>query len=190
MDRERAIQFCCKYAEKCSKKDFYQPVIFDPGIIEIRGKWHEETLQLADIVLADCCQKSVLDLGCMNGFFLYESIRKGAKLAVGVEKDTAEISIGEEIKDILGSPVKLIHSAIEDYIPDSFDIVLMMNVIHVLNNPKHTISRFLNASKKVLVIEYRSGHEDLFPRHPDRIIDSPRSEGRRKVAFFSPCKQV
>lgn len=183
MKREQAILFCHRYAYK----ELYQPIIFVPEIIEMKGKWNEATKQLANMILPDCSGKSVLDLGCMHGFFLYEALKRGAKKAVGVDYDVAEMSIAKEIKDILESPIELVHERIEEYQPNQhFDIVLMMNITHVLESPKETISRFLSISKELLVVEYRPGHESLFPRNPDLMCDSPRSAGYRKLAFFYP----
>lgn len=182
MDRELAIQFCHRYAYK----KLYQPIIFVPGIIEMRGKWNEATKELADFILPDCSGKSILDLGCMHGFFLYEALKRGASRAVGVDHDVAEMAIAQEIKEILDMPVELIHKSIEDYQPDqSFDIILMMNITHVLDNPQKTIARFLDVVNELLVVEYRPGHESLFPREPDRMCDSLRSAGYRKLAFFN-----
>lgn len=182
MDRERAIQFCRRYAHK----EFYQPIVFIPGIIEIQGKWNEATKDLVSMVLPDCSGKTVLDLGCMHGFFLYEALKRGAKRAVGIDHDVAEMAVAQEIKEIMDMPVELFHEKIEEYQPDQqFDIVLMMNITHVLSDPKETTTKFLDVAKELLVVEYRPGHESLFPREPDRMCDSLRSAGYRKLAFFT-----
>ncbi len=180
MNRERAIQFCQQYADK----QFYQPIVFVPDIIEIQGKWNTATKDLADLILSNCSGKSVLDLGCMHGYFLHEAIKRGASQAVGVDHDTVEMSLAREIKDILELPIELVEAKIEDFEPPVFDIVLMMNITHVLNEPENTIQRFLKLAKELLVIEYRPGHESAFPRQPDKVFDSPRSAGYRKLALF------
>lgn len=152
----------------------------------MRGKWNEATKKLADIVLSDCSDKTVLDLGCMHGYFLYEALKRGAKRAVGIDHDSAEMTIAREVKEILEKPVELIEQKVEEYESDEpFDIILMLNITHVLESPQEVIVRFLNMAKDLLVIEYRHGHESLFPREPDEMRDSPRSAGYRKLAFFS-----
>lgn len=180
MDRQKAIDFCHKY----SSKKFYQPVVFVPGVIEILGKWDTGTKELADIALGNCAGKSVLDLGCMHGFFLHEAIRQGAKQAVGVDYDVAEIAIAQEIRNILEMPIELVHENIHKYQPNqSFDIILMMNITHVLDDPQKTIAKFMNIANNSLIVEYRSG-QNFFPRKPNQEYDSPRSVGYRKLAFF------
>jgi len=180
MNREKAIQFCRRY----SSKQFYQPVVFVPGVIEIKGKWNDATKELADIVLDGCSGKSVLDLGCMHGFFLYEALKKGASYAVGVDHDVVEMELAREIRDILQFHVDLVEEKIEEYDSDFFDIILMMNVTHVLNNPKDIIDKFLKFAKDRMAVEYLSGQDNLFSCPPNKILNSPRAAGHRKLALF------
>ena len=83
MDRKKAMDFV--YEHRNTK--FYHPVIFVPGIIEIRGKWHDATKQMAQILFENIKGKSVLDLGCNSGFFLHEAQNRGATRLVGVDHD-------------------------------------------------------------------------------------------------------
>jgi 2-polyprenyl-3-methyl-5-hydroxy-6-metoxy-1,4-benzoquinol methylase len=180
MNRKRAIQFCHKYATK----RFYQPVVFVPGVIEVKGKWNEATKKLSSLILRNCAGKSILDLGCMHGYFLHEAKKEGADEVVGVDHDIVEVRIAEEINEILDDGVNIVHKDLADYTPDHpFDIVLMMNIIHVLPDPATVINRYLDFCTE-LVIEHDEGHDKYFPRQPDQVLDSPRSAGHRKLSCF------
>lgn len=180
MNKSSAISFCRKYR----KKKFYQPVIFVPGVIEIQGKWHEATKLLAHEILNNCSGKSILDLGCMHGFFLHEAKKCGAGASVGVDYDIAEISIAREVNEIFDDGVEIVHEDLEQYNPSqNFDIVLMLNILHVLKTPHKTIDRYLNNYGQ-LIIEHEEKHEVHFPLKPHTSYESPRSARYRKVSIF------
>lgn len=180
MDRERAIQFCHKYAQK----QFYQPIIFVPGIIEVEGKWNDATKELARICLAGIKGKSILDLGCNIGFFVREALNLGANLAIGVDHDPIEMDIAIEISKITQDDAIWKNDKIEIYEPDrAFDVVLMLNVLHVVDDPKAIINRYMEHSK-VLIIEHLESQSNYFPKKPDCKIASPRCFGYRILSSF------
>ncbi len=185
MDRDKALAFCHKYGDK----QFYQPIIFVPGIIEMRGKWHDATKLLAEEILADVKGKTILDIGCLHGFFLHEALRRGATAALGVDYDTVEIAIAEEINEIFEDGAVLVHDKLEDYTPkNSYDLVLMMNILHVLDNPREMLEKYLRVTNELLVVEHRPDHEKHFPDLESHSSPSPRSAGYRKLSWFHVVK--
>jgi SAM-dependent methyltransferase len=181
MDSSKIHSFCDKY----KNKKFYQPVIFVPGSIEIEGKWHNGTKLLADKILNDCSNYSILDLGCMNGFFLFEAIKRGAIEGVGIDHDLIELFIGKEINDIFEFPIDFIHNDLEVFCPDKkYDIVLMLNILHVIKDPRALIQRFLQVASKVLVVEHEPKHSIYFPLDPSWSHPSPRAAGHRVLSLF------
>ncbi len=182
VDRQRALEFVHKHRQT----QFYQPVIFVPGVIEIRGKWHDATKQMAEILFKNVSGKSVLDLGCSYGFFLHEAKRRGASRLMGVDHDPVSIDIAKEVNDILDHDLKLVHSSIDEFYTDElFDIILMMNVVHILKNPQKTISRYLSHTKEKLIL----AHDYDFSVCDFNIIrefSSLRSAGLRQVTEISP----
>lgn len=178
MNRKAATIFCKKYR----KKKFYQPVVFVPGIIEIQGKWDKATKQFAEDILSGCSGKSILSLGCMYGYFLHEAMRRGAAIAVGIEHDVVEIKIANEINDIFNDGVKIIHADLEKYKPEqNFDVILMLNVLHILKNPIKTVLHYFNNCKQ-LIIEH-DPKQDL-PFYDSNSYKSPRSAEQRNVSIF------
>lgn len=181
MDREKVHLFCEKY----KNKKFYQPFIFVPGVIEIEGKWHDGTQFLAKKILNNCDKQSVLDLGCMNGFFLFEAMKQGASEGTGIDHDLVELAIAGEINEIMDYPITFIHTRIEDFYPlKQYDIVLMLNILHIVDDPKGLIERYLQTTAKLLVVEHESKHSIYFPLDPSSSYPSPRSVGHRILSLF------
>ncbi len=180
MDRSSSIQFCHKY----SNKYFYQPVVFVPGIIEIDGKWNKETKQLSKMCFENISKKSVLDLGCNIGFFVREALDAGADYAMGVDHDPVEMTVAREISSITEDKAILVESKVEDYVPDrKFDVVLMLNILHVVRNPTDLIKLYLGCSQSV-IIEHTDSQRTYFPEDPIRSTDSPRCFGYRTLSFW------
>jgi len=186
MNRSDAITFCHKYAHKY----FYQPVVFVPGIIEVAGKWNNETKELSRLCLEKAEDKIVLDLGCNIGFFVREALKLGSRLAIGLDHDPIEMDIAREITAITQDKAILIQEKAEDYAPEQdIDIALMLNILHVVQDPKALISRYLECSKTV-VIEHIDSQRAYFSQQPIASIDSPRCHGYRTVSFFGSDELV
>lgn len=181
MNKQEALDFCRKY----HNRQFYQPVIFVPGSVEIIGKWHNATIEMSKRVLNDIKGKSLLDLGCHNGYFLHEAIRLGASKAVGVDHDPIEIDIAQEINEIFQDRAEIHQDSIEYFVPkEKFDVILMFNVLDVLNDPLDVIVRYLNFTKTCLFIEHEEHHKSFFPCPPTQTVPSPRAVGHRKLSRF------
>jgi len=181
------LAFCQKYKDR----KFYQPVIFVPNIIEIQGKWHNDTKKLANIVLENVKSQNILDLGCSTGFFLCESKLRGSINCVGIDHDKIEIDIAQEINQIISYDINFMHADIECFFANSifhttrFDTILMFNVLHVLKDPSAVIKRFLDLAGIKLIIEHETKHIEYFPVTPTLTIQSPRCAGKRLVSFFN-----
>lgn len=181
MDKQEALRFCHKY----HNRQFYQPVIFVPGSIEITGKWHDATIEMSKFILNNIKDKSLLDLGCHNGYFLHEAIRSGASKAVGVDHDPIEIGIAQEINKIFQDGAEIYQDSIENFVPkQKFDIILMFNILDVLDDPLNAIVRYLEFTKTCLFIEHEDHHESFFPYPPTQIAQSRRAVGYRKLSHF------
>jgi len=179
--RSKALDFC--YQNNYRK--FYQPIIFIPGVIEIPGKWNNATRRLSEDLFSDIYGKTILDLGCHIGYFLREALKKGAQKAVGVELDTAELSIANEISSILEDKTEFVEDNLETYTPNcSFDYILMLNILDVLTEPKSVIEKYLRFTSERLTIEHEPDHQRYFPYTPTISYPSPRSHGYRIVSHF------
>lgn len=179
MHRERAINFVTSnYHTK-----FYQPIIFLPGILEIQGKWHERTKQLANSILKDVQNKSVIDLGCCTGFFLQEAKQRGASKCLGVDHDIISIERGKEITEIMELDIEYVCQNVTNYEHNQkFDVCLLLNVLHVIEDKKKMIDKTLNFAKKV-IIECDEELETLIKRYSNDVEKSVRSRNRILISI-------
>ena len=129
---EKWQQFIREHREK----RWYQPVVFEPDVTEIRGLWDGATKQLADILLADVAGKSVLDVGCNMGLLSHYLHDKGCKVT-GIDMDEKVITGAKMVANILGKDIDfkyldLDHAKIEE----EYDTVCLFSVIHHVANFK------------------------------------------------------
>lgn len=179
MNKEKILEFFHKYSET----NFYQPIIFDPGILEIKGKWHTSTLDLSKQILDDIQGKTLLDVGCNIGFFLFEALRRGAQSAVGIDSDPNVISKLKQIRSLLKlSPTAHCIDAL-NYTPDQiFDTTLLLNVAQFTSDPQSCFSLYRNHTK-LLYVEHDLPNEDWFTVKPIKQSKSQRAGGRILSVF-------
>ena len=105
--------------------------------------------------------KTVIDIGCWDGFYSYACEKLGADKVVACDRFVwDEPSITDAGFDfahrILGSKVEKVHSYVED-IPKKnlgkFDIVLMLGVLYHAKNPIQYIEIARDLSKGIVVFE-------------------------------------
>ncbi len=179
MDRQKVLDFIYRH----QNISFYQPVVFIQNIMEIRGKWHEATKELAVMLFHDIVGKSVLDLGCNCGFFLHEARRQGAGRLVGVDHDVVIVKLAQEINNILGHDVEFMNEDIVNFHPnENFDVILMMNIFHVLSNPRDVIDQYLPFVNDKLIISCDNNQPISFDSlNIGNSFYSPRSVGTRRI---------
>lgn len=163
----------------------YQPVILTPGVTEISGKWNEETKELANDLIPYLTGKSILDIGCNTGFFLFEAMRNGARRACGVDNDQHVIELAKRIQAMTDIPVEFELSAIESYMPDAhFDVILMMNVFDFIEDPQKNFDRYLEQTD-LMIVEHEKSH-DILMHH---IIEQRNSHrGLSRILSFASTK--
>ncbi len=165
---------------------FYQPIVFVPGVLEIEGKWHDATKKLAELILCDIRGKRLLDFGCSYGYFVHEAKRRGATSVVGIDHDPIVMKLSDKINDIFDDGAVLHSLDINDYkFTNSFDIVLMLNIIHLLESPKLFVERVISHCHSV-IIEHEVGEEELFVEFKHVTVPSPRAAGYRNLTTISP----
>ncbi len=103
---------------------------------------------------ADMTGKSVFDLGCMHGYFLFEAERRGATRIFGGDINPENVAKCKMLADCKGSRAEFAKFDIErDAIPGKFDYVLCLNVLHHLRNPLAALEKLIDATKECLVLE-------------------------------------
>jgi SAM-dependent methyltransferase len=101
--------------------------------------------------------KSVFDVGCMYGYFVFEAEERGAENCVGGEVDPANLAKCRLLASARGSRAQFLRLDIErDEIPGIFDYVLCLNVLHHLRNPLAVLEKLIACTRECLVLEVAS----------------------------------
>ena len=119
-----------------------------------------ETLDLLEIP-DDLKNKSVIDIGCWDGFYSFECERRNAKKVVACDRFVWE---DPEITDAgfnfahkqLNSNVEKLFSYVEELpekVVEKFDIVLMLGVLYHSKNPIQYVEIAKNLSKDIVIFE-------------------------------------
>ena len=154
-------------------------------VIPLERRWFggdrtvEEQMIGLEKMLAECEGASVLDVGCAEGDIGFACTAAGALFALGVDNIEDHIRIA---KERAGWPAKN-HFEVQDantYAPpEKFDIVLLLAILHKLQDPTAAVIRFSDVCLDLLVIRWPV-------RGPDTIID-PRS-GMKKFKITRVLK--
>lgn len=101
--------------------------------------------------------KTVLDLGTAGGAVCFEAVGRGARLAVGVETEDRRIRGARFIKR--RTRFKNVEFVQQDFweffqrTRPEFDLILILNVLHHLANPRPLLRRIAKAARERIVIE-------------------------------------
>lgn len=140
----------------------YQRVELPYGL-KTRGQDRSPTAQR--IFPEDMSGASVLDIGCCYGSLLYEAKRRGATRLVGLEIDPERLRQAKLLRDALGADVEL---SDEDFFDvcrrESFDYVLMLNLIHHLPDAVGALRVAARAARRALLLEFVTPADPRFGR--------------------------
>lgn len=150
------------------------------------------------VLPADLEGKSVLDLGCKHGYFCFEAKRRGAGRVVGVDVDPDSVEKARLLADCLGLDVSFEGLDIEeDPLPEPFDYVLCLNLLHHLRDPLAALDRLTAITRERLVLEVAAlGAHDrrklglsrrarrALNRAPILYVSRNGTSGRRSVQKF------
>jgi SAM-dependent methyltransferase len=89
--------------------------------------------------------KSVLDLGCNEGFFALEAKRRGAKRVVGVDRNEAVIAAARQRAAEANLEVEFICADMLDIPEEEFDFVLLLSALHYIDDPQALFERVSRA---------------------------------------------
>ena len=114
-----------------------------------------DMMQLPD----DLTGRSVLDIGCNEGFFSIEAWRRGASPVLGLDNQQRNdvASKFALIKSVLGHGADFREWDVEDTKADSpglFDIVLFLSVFHHLKYPFYALDRVASLTGRMAIMEF------------------------------------
>jgi 2-polyprenyl-3-methyl-5-hydroxy-6-metoxy-1,4-benzoquinol methylase len=108
---------------------------------------------------------TVLDVGCAIGYFCFEAESRGAEFVLGLEKRESRFEQAIKLKEIRDSQVNFIKINVEEYqCEKSFDYVLLLNVLHHLQDPLAILQKLSSIVNKQLIIEFPTFEDKRFQR--------------------------
>ena len=128
----------------------------------------------ADAVLADRVRgKTLLDIGTFYGFYPAEAIRRGARVAVGIEPRAERCAVARRIAALNGNRWEIAEAWAEDYAPTRrFDFVLALRVLHWVPDPVAFLRRLASWCDEAVIVEFRR------PSHAEHLRRELAAGGR------------
>lgn len=115
---------------------------------------------------------SLLDVGCAEGAFCFASEKLGFDEVVGIELKRDRFLAACVHRDVSGSQCIF---RIQDVFAlpqnESFDVVLLLNVLHHLQNPISALIHLANKCNRRLILEYPTLNDQKFTATIQRPID-------------------
>ena len=131
--------------------------IVSPGRAKLEGLKRQADAMFGSISLIG---KSVLDIGCIDGFYSFEACKRGAKRVLAIDHFIWRDSRCREAFDIararVAPQVEVMDIDVFDLTPQAvgkFDVVLFSGVFYHLRNPFLAIERIAELATEVLVVE-------------------------------------
>ena len=154
--------------EALALHQWYQSIPLGEGLITPGETGDATERKLAMMNLPeDLTGKTVLDIGCNEGFFSFEAERRGASRVLAIDKGEDARAKFALVKKILGSQVEFSDQNLFDIQParlGRFDIVFFLAVLHHLRYPILAIDRLYDLTGDFALVEYVEAvpetHED------------------------------
>src|SRR3954452_2310831 len=89
--------------------------------------------KLTAIRLPDLSGKSVLDIGCNEGFFCFEAVARGARQVIGIDKSEAFIAEAKRRAEAAGISTDVLTFERRDWndLPaQQFDVIICLSALH------------------------------------------------------------
>lgn len=110
----------------------------------------QQMLGLEHLAL-EITNKTILDVGCAEGLIGIELVRAGAKSSFGFDYFDGHLEIAQELSGDL--PCTFAREDANEFTPEAtFDVVLMLAVLHKLRNPSEACQRFARLADDLCVI--------------------------------------
>jgi SAM-dependent methyltransferase len=149
-------------------KDILSKFQFGYHSINIKGDIStdgDDRSNTATIIKPFLINRSVLDIGCGYGFHCFETERYSSKTIIGTELKKERFLGANVIKTIKNSKVVFEFKNIfaNDALPQ-FDTVLLLNIIHHLNDPIDAILKASKIAQRTLIIEFPGPNDHKFQK--------------------------
>ena len=137
----------------------------------------------ARAIPTDLRGKSVLDIGCNEGFYAIEMKRRGADVVVGIDSDERYLAQAALAADVLGVSIDLRPLSVYEVarLGRRFDVVLFMGVLYHLRHPllaldliaEHVASDMLVFQSMLRGSDEVASLADDYPFAEEDVFDMP-----------------
>jgi 2-polyprenyl-3-methyl-5-hydroxy-6-metoxy-1,4-benzoquinol methylase len=79
--------------------------------------------------------RSVLDLGCNEGFFCLEAKRRGAAHVHGIDNNEGIITAAKRRAEAEGFDIRFSVCSMEEALTGKYDFVLLLSALHYMDDP-------------------------------------------------------
>jgi tRNA (mo5U34)-methyltransferase len=138
-----------------ASRTWYHTIEVAPGV-RTPGRYDPAPLLEAMKFPTSFRDKTVLDIGCMDGFFAFEAERRGARRVVAMDRHPADHCGFAVARELLGSKVEYTTGSVYDLSPEvhgDFDVVLFLGVFYHLRHPLLALDRIHAVCKELLFLE-------------------------------------
>jgi len=137
---------------------WYQSIELGDGVIT-PGETGEATLAKLEMMElpADMSGMNVLDIGCNEGFFAFESERRGAAKVVALDKSREAAAKFDLVKRALDSRVEFRRIKLTNLLPKEsgrFDLVFFLSVFHHLRHPLMVLDHVADLTRGQAIMEF------------------------------------
>jgi 2-polyprenyl-3-methyl-5-hydroxy-6-metoxy-1,4-benzoquinol methylase len=175
--------------EDIARHHWYQTIDLGDGV-STPGETKDATAnKLAMMNLPDDLSgRSVLDIGCNEGFFAFECERRGASPVIAIDKSPAARDKFMLVRDALDSSVDFRFAELFDLPPQElgrFDLVFFLAVFHHLRHPLATLDRVADLTRGTAIMEFVEAVPKK-DKHPSALV---RKLSRRGHLHMLPTRK-
>ena len=137
-------------------------------LIEAHPKWYQkielpngistpgrDRSKTADAIFPkDLTGKTVLDVGCAEGYFSFEAKKRNADKVVGIDLDINKLKIAKKFSEFQNLDIDFQNLDLDQLDDsDTYDYVICLNILHHVTNPIALINKLINKTKVKLILE-------------------------------------
>ena len=128
--------------------------------------------------------KSVLDIGCNEGFFAFEAERRGAAYVLAIDSDVKARKKFHVVKNLLKSNVEFLLLSVSDLHERTigrFDVTLFLSVFHHLKDPVLALDKVASVTGEMAIMEFLvAGMKGASVEEPPPLMVRRTREGPKR----------
>ena len=138
-----------------ASRQWYHTIEVAPGVFT-PGRYNPATLLDTMGFPKDFTGKTVLDIGCYDGFFSFEAERRGAKRVLATDRHPIDHCGFAVAQELLGSKVEYAVASVFDLdaaVHGTFDVVLFLGVFYHLRHPLLSLEKIRRVCSGYMFLE-------------------------------------